>query len=450
MSAESPTNLLEIDSLIELFVQDYHSSISNLHKHYFHSDDALGLQALIEGLKDELRTGCVTFFNKEYPLEELNSYLFYIVNAFCKKQLSTAEGKKAVEHLCPGCLFLGKNSIVQYNNYVFKCETCTDELKEAIDPKKVLFYRTFFRYNKQGYRCEECERFVPHPMDDSPTITCPYFDCTFVGSWSFLKRMYHPSTQINKELAILDAEKLSGGTMHDSIVGDDASAQIKLEIEEELQNNVATLLEIIDFQRNSVPYSSSDFTVKHKILVYNAFENLLRRYPADMVSYLMKEGSGYSGFQAKVFQEYIRLLEEAIPFSFKKGKEVYKVESLLDHNLTLFDGISTFEGIVNDKGTVKNETTEFYVGGRKGAVAKPYYIGKLLNVVDRKTKEILTDKVIEYTFSIIKMRDIVPGTFVTVTHLRAPPHYQMGGMAYVNRIRKKIVERAKNNENRVC
>jgi hypothetical protein len=51
--------------------------------------------------------------------------------------------------------------------------------------------------------------------------------------------------------------------------------------------------------------------------------------------------------------------------------------------------------------------------------------------------------VTEYTFSKIKVQDIVPGTEVIVTHLRVPPHYQMGGMVYVNRVRKKIIDRAK-------
>jgi hypothetical protein len=441
MLSQAPNNLLEIDGIIEAFVQDYHNSISNLHKHYFHSSDILSLQAIIEELKDELRTGCVSFFNKNYPIEELNSYLFYIVNAFCKKRVAS-EIKKATEYLCPGCLFLGKESVAQYINYTFKCETCTAELRETTDPKRVLFYRTFFRHNKQGYRCQDCDRFLPHPLDESPIVSCPYFDCCFVGSWAELKRMHHPSTQINKEKSILDGNS----SLHEKIADGTPDALVRLEVEEDIQEKMQLLHEIIDFQRNSVPYSSSDFTVKHKILVYNAFENLLQKYPVDMVSYLMRDGSGYSGFQAKVFQEYIRLLEETIPFSYKKGKEVHKVESLLDDSLTLFDGISNFEGMVNEKGIIKNETKEFYIGGRKGAVAKPYYIGKLLNVVDALTKEVLIGKVTDYTFSLIRTRDIVPGTSVIVTHLRAPPHYQMGGMAYVNRIRKKIVERVKNNE----
>jgi hypothetical protein len=115
----------------------------------------------------------------------------------------------------------------------------------------------------------------------------------------------------------------------------------------------------------------------------------------------------------------------------------------MDANLGIFDEISIFDGIVNDKLVIKNETKDFYIGGRKSTYAKPYYIGKLLNIIERGSKKTLLSNVKEYTFSKIYMQDIRPGTLVTVTHLRVPPHYQMGGMTYVNRIRKKIVERAR-------
>ena len=442
MLAEKPNNLLEIDTLVESFIQDHQPGIATCHRVHFKNSNELSLQALIAELMDELRTGCVTFINKDYPMEELNSYLFYIVNAFCKTRAAPII-KKVTDYLCPGCLFQGKEIIITLTNQVFKCDICNEELKEAADPKKVLFFRSFFRHNKQGYRCDDCERFIPHPLDNSPIVTCPYFDCCFVGSWSNLRRMHHPSMQSNKESLVLDASKETGGTMHDMVADESADAQSQLELEEALRDKVQTLHDVIDFQRNSVPYSSSEFTVKHKLLVYDAFENLIRRHPVEMVDYLLNNGSGYAGFQAKIFQEYIRLLEDALPITYKKNKTNYKIESLLDENLTLFDGISTFDGIVNDKSIIKNATTEFYIGGRKGAVTKPYYIGKLLNVLDKKTKEVLIDNVIEYTFSLIKVRDIAPGTEVIVTHLRVPPHYQMGGMAYVNRIRKKIVERAR-------
>ena len=86
------------------------------------------------------------------------------------------------------------------------------------------------------------------------------------------------------------------------------------------------------------------------------------------------------GFQCKIFQEYIRLLEETLPFSFKKSKKVYVVESLLDENVSLFDGVSNFEGVINENGVIKNRTMEFYIGGRQGSITRPYYIGKLLSL----------------------------------------------------------------------
>src|SRR5581483_459474 len=111
--------------------------------------------------------------------------------------------------------------------------------------------------------------------------------CCFVGSWREMKRMHHPSTQINKESLILDAAKEKGGTMHDVVADESVSAQAQLELEEELQEKVRLLHKVIDYQRNNVPYSSSDFTERHKVLVYNAFENLLQKYPIEMVDYLL-------------------------------------------------------------------------------------------------------------------------------------------------------------------
>lgn len=445
MSIARPNNLLDVDLLIDTFLLEHQAGIATLHRIYLKNNDALSLQATIAEVMDELRTGCVSFFNKEYPTEELNSYLFYIVNAFCKKKANNIT-KKINSYVCPGCLFQNKNTSIGMINYIFKCEECADELKQTTDPKKILFYRSFFKHNKQGYRCSDCDRFIPHPMDESEIITCPYLDCCFVGPWADLKKMHHPAIQSDREKLVLDAAKENGGTMHDTMADEAADIQTKMELEEALNDKVRLIKEIIDTQRSSVPYNSSDFTVKHKILVYNAFENMLRRHPVEMVDYLLRNGGGYAGFQHKVFQEYVQLLEGSLPLVYKKGKQIYRAESLLDENLTLFDGISKFDGMVNENGTIKNGTTEFYIGGRKGAVTKRYYIGKLLNVVDKKSKEVLLNKVIEYTFSLIKTRDIVPGTEVTVTHLRVPPHYQMGGMAYVNRIRKKIVERAHGNK----
>jgi hypothetical protein len=192
---------------------------------------------------------------------------------------------------------------------------------------------------------------------------------------------------------------------------------------------------------NNVPYSSSDFTIKQKQLVYQTFQQLLDEFPADMVGYLLNQ-SRSGGFQNKLYQRYVSLLESAMPFYVIKGGKEHKVVSLLDKNLSIFDGISVFETVVNEKSEIKNKTKEFYIGSRKGAYAKPYFIGKLLSVIDIDSKASLMSSVKEYGFFKISLEGVAPGTKVAVTHLRVPPHYGMGAMTYVNRIRKKIVERA--------
>jgi hypothetical protein len=438
MEAKLISNLIEVDTLIDEFLREHKQGISTIHRIYFQNDNKVSLQALIAELIDELRTGCVTFLNKNEDMEGINSYLFYIVNAFCKKK-AAPQSKKKTEYLCPGCLFLGKENLITLSK-IFKCDDCLEELKHATDPKKVNLFRTFFKHNKLGYKCEDCERFIPHPIDDSVTITCPYFDCCFVGQWASLKRMHHPSSQSNPEKLILDTSKNGFSPMKDSLISDDVDVLSKMEIQEDLLNKIKVIKEVIDFQSNNVPYSSSDSTVKHKLLCYQAFSNLLDQYPAEMVDYLVNK-SRSGGFQAKAFQEYISLLEASLPFTFKKDNKMHLVDSLLSDHLSLFEGISVFDEIVTDKLSVKNGTKEFYIGGRKGALSQPFYMGKLLSLIDKKTKQPLMDNVVEYTFSRIKLRDVAPGTEVTVTHLRMPPHYQMGGMVYVNRVRKKISDR---------
>lgn len=439
---EAIANLADVDSLLEKFLQEREQGISTLHRIYFKGGDQLSLRALKEELKDELRTGIVSFVNKGAPLDEINDYLFYIVNATCKK-LAKPVVKHKIEYICPGCVFLGKDySVLSYNRILY-CDECESELKSHVaDPKKVYFFRTFYQHNKNGYRCPDCERFIPHPLNNSSTVSCPYFDCLFTGPIVDLSKMNHPTSKSNPEKLILDASD-NGFSLKDNLLSQGMDAHAQLEVAEELQKKIQDIKEIIETQSNNTAYSSSDFTVRHKQCVYQAFSNLLDQYPEDMVGYLLNNTDSHMGFQHKIFQEYVALLEKSLPFIVFKNKKPIRIDNILDENLCLFDGISVFDGIVNDKLSIKNETKEFYIGGRKATYTKPYYIGKLLNIIQRDTKAPLIQLVKEYSFSRIRMHSVKPGTLVTVTHLRVPPHYQMGGMAYVNRIRKKIVERAR-------
>lgn len=435
----SDLNLLDVESLVDKFLEERQAGISSLHRIYFKTSNTVSLQALTAELKEELKSGCVTFINKNYSMEELDTYLFYIVNAYCKRK-TTVKPKKKTEYVCPGCLFLGKETLIFMRKF-FDCEECGEEYKKASDPKWIEFFSAFKKHNKSGVRCSGCKRFIPYPLVSSDMVSCPYVDCFFAGEIASLKKMHHPTSESNLEILSLDYDK-SGTSMKNNLSSGEESALSKLESKEDLLDKIKIIKSIIEYQSNNAPYSSSDFTVKHKQLVYDSFNTLLDQYPEDMVNYLINN-SRSGGFQHKIFQEYISLLEASLPIIVSKNKKMYKVTSLLDDNLSLFNGISTFNAVVNQNMEVKNNTQEFYIGNRKGTYSKPYYIGKLLSILDSETKEPILKNVVEYSFNKIKLKDVPPGTKVTVKHLRVAPHYQMGGMVYVNRIRKKIVERAR-------
>lgn len=419
--------LLDIDTIIFNFIKDHKSGLATLQEVYLQD----GNNSLIKELTEELKNECAIYLNKYDDMAGLHSYLFYATNSFYKKKaVLVSDSKKKINYLCPGCLYLGKNTHIALTFTYFKCDRCKESLDTTLDAKELAFFKAFTKHNKIGYHCQDCQRFIPHPFSNLTTVVCPYYDCSFVGSWSSLKRMHHPSSQGKDEVLI--PKPSNNLEIFDDI-------QVHNKLNESWHDKFMLLRDVIENQKNTIVYSSADFTVVHKTLVYQAFDNLIEKYPEDMVGYLL-ESTRSGGFQHKVFQEYIRLLEMALPFSFKKGKVNYRIDNLLDENLNLFSGISVFEGLVNEKLEIKNGTEEFYIGGRKAAYTKPYYIGKLLSVLEKGTNCNLMNFVKEYSFSKIKMDSIRPGASVIVSHLMVPPHYQMGGMVHINRVRKKIIE----------
>jgi hypothetical protein len=305
---------------------------------------------------------------------------------------------------------------VLFFNKVFYCSTCKENGNKI-----------FAQHHKIGYHCKDCDRFIPHPLDNNPIVTCPYPDCLFSGQVNTLHKMHHPTMFAEQHIDNIE------------IYSDDNNI---IAVKEDIDHDIYLLRSIIQEQMNNIFYSSSQFTIVPKMTCYKAFLSLLESRPEEMVEYLL-HGSRSGGFQHKLFQEFIINLEKEIPYSFIKNGQMYKISSLLDKELGFFDGISEFESTVSSDLEIKNETKEFYIGGRKAAYTQPYFIGKLLNIVRTDTKQSLMGCVSEYSFSKIKMQDIDGNIPVIVTHLRIPPHYQMGGMVYVNRLRKKIIERAK-------
>lgn len=193
---------------------------------------------------------------------------------------------------------------------------------------------------------------------------------------------------------------------------------------------------INDISINS-SFTSCNYTVKQKIIMCQAFLNILDKFPEEMSEYLIK-GTRGSSLQNKIFKCYLELLEQSLPFSYVKGNKKYIIDSITDKNLNIFTGLEEFEQYINSQHKIKNNTSNIYIGGRKASYVKPYFIGKLLDVVNIENNCSLLSHVDDYTFSYIKMSKIVPGTKVKVIHLGVPPHYQMGPMVYLNRIRVQI------------
>lgn len=430
----SDINLFDIENLVNEFLKSKNKSILSVHNYYLKNNNQLSFQALQEELKEELKTGSISFFNKNRPIKELDAYLFYIVNSYCKKKKIKEKRKK--EYACPGCLFLGKETIIYYN-HIFRCDECEDKYKNSVDSKWIIFYDSFRKHSKSGFKCSKCKKFIPESLVINDIIKCPYHNCDFSGNHYSLKRMHHPTLESyisHVSYDSLNNQDLLNASTEDSL--------LKIENKEKILHDITLIREIINTQNNSASYSSSNITVKHKQLVYSAFLKLLDESPEEMVDYLLYN-SRSGGFQHKLFQEYIQGLEKSLPFFIIKNKKLIKVSALLDDNLSLFDGISIFDGIVKDNLEIKNNTQEFYIGNRTGSYTKPYYIGKLLNIINKDSKESIIDHVASYSFNKIKLKNISPGTLVTVTHLRVIPHYQMGGMVYINRIRKKIIDKAR-------
>lgn len=208
----------------------------------------------------------------------------------------------------------------------------------------------------------------------------------------------------------------------------------------DLSDKIKIIQEIIEEQVNIAHYTGFDYTRVQFLAMYQAFQDIIILYPKPMVEYLINSKRGGS-LQCKIYQHFVKLIEKHLPITVKKNNTQLHISSLLDSNLNLFDGISYFDTTVLEKGIVKNATTEFYIGGRTSTYVKPFYIGYLLDIINKQSGLSILSDVRAYSFTKIFLETTKSNTPVSVSHLRIPPHYQMGGMTYLNRAKKKISEK---------
>jgi len=460
-------NYNDIDAVIVRFLEVRSDTVSFFCRKAYNDVNPVSLAAFKEVLKEDLRNALISFINAGHGItpDGVRSYLSLCVKSAATKAAS--ENKRTI-HICPGCKYLGRTQSVEYRDKFFICHTCQSDLVSGEDKQRLNMYKTFSVHSKKGYRCLDCDRFIPQSQEGITVVTCPYPDCIYTGKSSELEPMRHPSIKgsaDSMESLCLDSPAMGGGQDNSSIMKDlltdsgarsgsrgermgqtyalkDSVVSSSMQVKEDIQTQMNILLKTIADQKSALAYRSNDSTLLLKTLMYNAYENIIAANPEEMIAYLVHENRN-GGFQHKIFQEFISLLDKSLPFKFVKNGKHFEIKTLLDPSLCIFPGESVFTTEVTNEAIIENKTEELYVGARKGFYCKSYYIGKLLDVKIAATDEDVTKHVKEYTFFRIMLnKGAVPtGTSVRVRHLRVPPHYQMGGMVHLNRIRRNIVDK---------
>lgn len=425
--------------------------------------------AFRETAKNTLYNGLNTFLFKSQHWRsgrDINTYLLT-----CLKRLADqvfwdqSSAKRANLLICPACRELGSKVFLVSESRAWRCPTCTseaDRLAEDIKKNKgnsadlaaararMKLHKAFALHSRRGYRCGEpsCSRFIPETLNGKFGIQCPYPDCDFFGKIEELNLMTHPSALTHRQMVSLNKplniENGSGGRtaeLQDLFEAEEVAPDEKIAIEQSFKKEYTTLLSVIDQQIASVKRTNGGGTKTQKLLMYEAFKSMCKKNPEEMVSYLVHlKQSADVPIQVRIFQEYVALIENALPFTIEKRGEKMDIISISDPYLGLFTGFSVFDAIVKENGVIPNNTVETYTGSRKYKMFGPCFLGKLVDVVDKNTGKSVMDGIKGYSF--VQIESCLPqGTPVTVSHYRIPAHYEMGSMVFLQRIRRHIVDK---------
>jgi len=392
---------------------------------------------------------------------KIQPYLITCLNRLADniKRDVSSQAKVSVP-VCPACKSLGQREFLrQESGRILRCHSCTieqDNIEErllnvhGVDKfrleSELRLRRMFATHSKKGHRCPDCSRFIPESCAQTHNVSCPYdSDCGWFGHIDELEPMAHPlGLSSHNHISLNSTIKFDSGKeveRQDSIKAENVNADVQIEFRQMYKNDLKVLNDVISDQYKRIKSAPASKAIK-KVLMYEAFKSMLDKYPEDMVSYLVRHNHGGDlPIQSRIFQEFIDIVEDSLPLKVVHQGEVVEVYSLQDPRLDLFTGLSEFKSFVKPDGTIPNMTKEFYVGGRLMKHSNRCFIGKLIDIRAIDTDQSLLPFVDFYTFSQIKISDDVPiGTEVTVRHFRIPSHYEMHGLVYLQRIRRKIVD----------
>src|SRR5271166_1990446 len=439
-SISSTSNDYDIDLFAKNWVEENIEYINKIRptdwRDKTDNNSQLPFLAFKEQAYQTVKRASYSFINNNHDSSYLNKYLFKSLNAIVDNDSNLSLSKGMNAYICPGCKFLGAAETMQVYKDRIACNRCMNKLNDAHCLWEEYFYLTYSQYHKKGYKCDDCLRFIPDK--NSKKLICPYPDCLFVGERFSMKKMRHPMSKWYKYgIQTLSDADISNKIRYSSDNRTDAAILAK----EEIEKYVSIINECIDTQSTMLQFRTDNMTLINKLCMYQAYKNVMEKYPQEIISYLVFMDRTIR-IQHKIFQEYVSILEQRIPFTYKSNNSLHTVKSLFDDNLCLFYGESEFSATINKKLEICNNTKEIYVGGRKAAYCKPFYMGKIIDIINTDNNCSILPLMKEHTFSkIVMTNEIVQGTNVLVRHHRIPPHHQMGSMVYLNRIRRKLVDK---------
>lgn len=409
--------------------------------------DELGRRAFQETLVENLRPAAENFFFRQQHWKSGRNFIPYaqtVINRVADHLVREQDtpARLYTPH-CPWHANLGQKSLLVAEEKLWRCELCTIACSEKTKANDLVGARAFALHSRSGYRCPHCSRFLPTSLQDSSGfVSCPYPFCTFIGEISDLTSMKHPVTvrrrnliSLNESPPLFNDSKVS---LQDCLPGSSTDPLWEMEMKEKNNENLLRLKKAIQNISKGLERQNSRILWK-KLLMCQAFRESLEEKPEELGSFLLYGSKGkinneYSA-NAHVFQKYISLVEKEM----SQGK-LSSYQDILDPELGLFLGESKFTGVVKG-GKIANATTETYTGQRLYKNHGPCFIGKLISLLDTEGKSLL-DQVASYTFSEIFVPSLPEDLPVQVTHYRITPHYEMGSLVILQKIRKKIQEKS--------
>lgn len=422
----------DFERLLPDIITHYNKLIDNrLSKIYGSGKDQLHKNAFIESIKPAFVKAFAKYKKNGYHLDASRSIGSYLNRTLCNitYNLKNSEANIKIRKClcCPACRYLTNKDVPLdvsgvgngYHTKTYTCKICTKH------KDKHILHNVFASHSNFGFRCPKCNRFLPKSFTkDKELVYCIYDDCNWFGSNTELKPKAHPVMADTK----LYQKDISLNFQYDKkelqdFITDNSSVDI-LDTSE-IKNQIKVVDKILTKQINLCIRENASIK---RLTMLKAYKELLHEDSIMILSYLNGKKLKEQATQTIIWQRYVKLIENQLPFTFN-GNTIY---SLLDKDLDLFVGTSEYEGIVNKNGNIPNGTYQFFN-------KQKCFIGYLIDVIDVETNKSLLDQVLYYQFQNIYTK-LPKHKRVRVIQLDMVPHFSMKGMLHLQRARNLVVK----------